>query len=264
MEEFETNIEADEITIGLGVKIEKTAVIRGVDGKAKKIEIGDNTYIGHNVQIICDEFKIGDYCKIHHDTNIHGYKPCIIGHNAWIGQFSIIDSNGRTTIGDNCGLGAHSQLWSHIKFGDTLHGCRFNSNHPLIIGDDVWFAGHCIVSPIRAYNKSMAMAGCVITEDMKENTVYAGVPGREVSSKIGNQFQEVSLDRKISMMENYLEASGSKHNSIKLVIDRSEIIESNSVSYFNIAERKYTKKGTEAEIAFMKFLLPEKAKFTPY
>ena len=160
------NIETEELIIGKNVVIENTAKIRGINGKAKKIVIGDNVYIGGDVQIICDNFSIGNYSKIQHHTNIHGYLPCKIGHNAWIGQYSIIDSIGGTTIGNNCGIGAYSQLWSHIKYGDTLEGCRFLKESPLNIGNDVWFVGHCIVSPINVADKSMALVGSVVTKDM--------------------------------------------------------------------------------------------------
>jgi TonB family protein len=129
-----TNINSDNITIGGGTIIEPTASIRGLNGNAKNIVIGDNCYIGHNVQIICDDFELGDYSKIHHDCNIHGYKPCKIGHNLWMGQFTIVDCIGGCFIGNNCGIGAHSQLWSHIKYGDTLEGCRFNSEKSIEIG----------------------------------------------------------------------------------------------------------------------------------
>src|SRR5688572_28652482 len=156
------NIKADYIEIGKNVVISPSAIIRGLNGNAKKIIIGDNTYIGDSVQIIVDEFEIGDYCKVIHHTNFHGYKPLKIGHNAWIGQGTIIDSIGGTTIGNNCGIGAYSQLWSHIRYGDPLEGCNYNSNAPLTIGNDVWFVGHCIVSPIIAKDKSMALVGSVI------------------------------------------------------------------------------------------------------
>ncbi len=144
------NIDALEIEVGINTIIEPSASIRGVNGKAKRIVIGDNCYIGKHVQIICDDFELGDYSKIHHQTNVHGYEPCSIGHNLWMGQYCIVDSIGGTTIGNNCGIGAHSQLWSHIKYGDTLEGCRFLSDNPLVLGNDVWMVGHCIVSPITA------------------------------------------------------------------------------------------------------------------
>jgi len=214
------NIQAEEIFIGKNKIIDPTAKIRGVSGKAKKIFIGDNCYIGENVQIICDDFSLGDYSKIQHNTNVHGYLPCHIGHNAWIGQYSIIDSIGGTTIGNNCGIGAHSQIWSHIKFGDTLEGCRFLTDKPMIIGNDVWFVGHCIVSPIVAQDKSMAMVGSVVTKDMMFNEIYAGSPAKSISDKIGNQFKEISNEEKFLKMNDYLNELNSKSNSIKIILNK--------------------------------------------
>ena len=259
------NIQVEELIIGINTIIEPTVKIRGINGKAKSIVIGDNCYIGNNVQIICDDFSIGDYSKIQHDTNIHGYLPCHIGHNAWIGQFTIIDSIGGVSIGNNCGIGAHSQLWSHIKYGDTLEGCKFLGEKNMQIGNDVWFVGHCIVSPIVAEDKSMAMVGSVITKDMKFNEIYAGSPAQSISNKVGNQFSQVSIEEKFEKMNQYLNEFNSNLKNIKIVKDFSEAnINNEEVSYFNISTRSYTKRSTKEEIDFMNFLLPAKAKFTPH
>lgn len=257
------NIQAKKLKIGKNSFVSPLASIRGISGDAESIIIGDNTYIGDHVQIICDDFKIGDYSKIHHHTNIHGYKPCHIGHNAWIGQGSLIDSIGGTTIGNNCGIGAYSQLWSHIKYGDTLEGCRFLEESPLTIGNDVWFVGHCIVSPITAADKSMALVGSVVTKDMKYNEIYAGSPAKSISDKIGFQFVDVPLEEKIKKLNEYLEASGNKKKRIKIVHNKS-FIENDDYTYFCVEERSYTKKLSEEEVDFMKYLLPEKAKFVPF
>jgi acetyltransferase-like isoleucine patch superfamily enzyme len=265
MKQFD-NIYSDNIIIGKNVIIEPTAVIRGINGNANNITIGDNTYIGHDVQIICDDFSIGDYCKIHHHTNVHGYKPCKIGHNAWIGQYCIIDSIGGTTIGNNCGIGAHSQLWSHIKYGDTLEGCRFLSDSPLKIGNDVWFVGHCIVSPIVAEDKSMALVGSVVTKNMKYNNIYAGSPAKNLTNSLGNQFNEVSIDDKYESMMKYLHLFenhiGTKNHDIVIVKTENDFI--NDKTCFSVKERTYSKNLTEFEEKFMKFLLPDKAKFVPH
>lgn len=257
------NIFADNLILGKNTIIEPTAVIRGINGNARNIIIGDNCYIGHNVQIICDEFSIGDYSKIQHNTNVHGYLPCTIGHNAWIGQYSILDSIGGLTIGNNCGIGAHSQLWSHIKYGDTLEGCRFLSESASKIGNDVWFVGHCIVSPIIAEDKSMALAGSVVTKNMLFNTIYAGSPAKSISEKAGGQFIEVSVEDKMNKMKKYLQEFQPSTQQIKIVDSEKEINFNDDISYFNVNNRTYTKKQSDIEIAFMKFLLPAKAKFTP-
>ena len=257
------SIQADNLIIGKNVVIHPSAVIRGVKGNAQNITIGDNVYIGEQVQIICDDFYLGDYSKIQHHTNVHGYLPCKIGHNAWIGQYSIIDSIGGTSIGDNCGIGAHSQLWSHIKYGDTLEGCRFLTEKSLNIGNDVWFVGHCIVSPIIAHDKSMAMVGSVVTKDMEMNHIYAGSPAKDISDKVGFQFNEVSSDTKYNKLKDFLDQFKVTSN-IKIVMHHNEVNFDDHFSYFVINDRKYKKTGSDEEIAFMNYLLPEKAKFTPY
>ena len=257
------NIFCDNIKIGKNVVIHPTAIIRGINGNAKNIIIGDNTYIGADVQIICDNFEIGDYCKIQHHTNIHGYKPCKIGHNAWIGQYCIIDSIGGTTIGNNCGIGAHSQLWSHIKYGDTLEGCKYLSDSPLDIGNDVWFVGHCIISPIKAEDKSMALVGSVVTKNMQYNRIYAGSPAKDITEKVGTPFSQVTIEDKLNKMKSYLNNFDSNVNIIKIVESISEFDYNNSITYFDVSTRTYTKKSSVQEISFMKYLLPDKAKFTP-
>jgi len=260
---MDKNIEVENIVIGQHTFIHPTAVIKGISGKSKNVFIGDCAYIGADVQIICDDLFIGDYSKIHHHTNIHGYKPCRIGNNAWIGQYSIIDSIGGVSIGNNCGVGAHSQLWSHIKYGDTLEGCRFLSEGPLTIGNDVWFVGHCIVSPIMAEDKSMAMAGSVIVKDMKFNQIYAGSPAVSISQKIGGQFIDIDIDKKMELMQHHLKKACINKDKIKVVLSEDEANFEDSISYFCITTRRYTKKLSFDEIMFMKYLLPERGKFVP-
>ncbi len=257
------NLLAEELIIGEGTVIHPSAIIRGLKGKAKRVVIGDHVYIGEQVQIICDDFQIGDYSKIQHRTTIHGYLPCHIGHNAWIGQHCIIDSIGGMKIGNNCGIGAHSQLWSHIKFGDTLEGSNFHSAKEMNIGNDVWFVGHCIVSPINADDKSMALAGSVITHDMAYNRLYGGSPAKDLTEQLGAPFSEVSLEEKVERMVAYVEDVNVSED-IVIVRYANEIDFTDGKSYFVVNDRRYTKRGTPAEVTFMKYLLPEKAKFVPY
>ena len=266
MKSMEKNILVDNLKIGNNVTIHPTASITGLNGNAKKVVVGDNVYIGANVQIICDDFKIGDYSKIQHNTNVHGYKSCMIGHNAWVGQYTIIDCIGGMNIGNNCGIGAHSQLWSHIKYGDTLEGCRFLSEKEMNIGNDVWFVGHCIVSPINAMDKSMAMVGSVVTKDMNYNEIYAGSPAKSLSDKIGFQFNKTTIDEKIIKMNKYLKEfevkNGTEHN-LKIVPNIDNINFEDDFTYFEVDNRTYKKTRSMSEIKFMKYLLPAKAKFIP-
>jgi acetyltransferase-like isoleucine patch superfamily enzyme len=250
-------IKADNIKLGKNVIISPSAIIRGVNGNAKNIVIGDNTYIGDNVQIIIDDLEIGDYCKIHHHTNIHGYNPLKMGHNAWVGQGTIIDSIGGVEIGNNCGIGAYSQLWSHIKYGDPLIGCNYNGNKKLKIGNDVWFVGHCIVSPIIAEDRSMALVGSVVTKDMKSDHIYGGSPAKDLSDIIKPQFTDISIAKKLDIMNQF-----DIPDDVVLIGHSYEIKDTNK-SYFNIMDRTYTKRNTDSEIRFMRALQSKLIKFVP-
>lgn len=256
-------IYARHVQIGRNVVIANTAIIRGIDGDAQSVVIGDNTYIGDSVQIICSDFSIGDYGKIHHHTNIHGYQPCHIGHNAWIGQHCILDSIGGISIGDNCGIGAYSQLWSHIKYGDMMEGCRFYTEKPLVVGNDVWLVGHCIVSPVSIADRAMALVGSVITHDMAYNTVYAGCPAVAISDKIGGgQFAPVTIKDKLAAMQVHIAESGIDAGQVCVVATVAEF-GNDDKTYFAVATRQYRKTGSEAERQLMHYLLPHRAKFVP-
>lgn len=55
----------------------------------------------------------------------------------------------------------------------------------MVVEDGVWFVGHCLVSPIRAKARSMAMLGSVVTKDMDHNRIYAGTPAKDITDKVG-------------------------------------------------------------------------------
>ncbi len=230
----------------------------------KKITIGFGCFVGRDIYIDVEELHIGDYTTIHHGSIIHG-KKTKIGHNCWFGHYTIIDSlGGNTLIHNNVGVGAHSQLWSHIKFGDTLAGCRWNSSGSLILEDDVWLVGHSIVGPIHAKERSMLMTGGVATKDMDENHIYAGSPAVDITDKLGNQFASTSLDRRRKkfqqLKEDFEHLTGIDSGQF---IDVESFSNDSNRTEFNLTDRKYRPIRTEDEYRFIKFMLYDKAKFIP-
>ena len=266
------SISADEIHIGKGARIGDGVKISGgydyATSKpipAKKVVIGDGVFLGSNIEIICPSIEIGDYTMIREDTMISGYKEAKIGSCCWFGQGCILNTHGGLYIGNGVGIGAGSQLWSHIRFGDTLQGCKWESVTPMVVEDDVWFVGHCLVSPIHAKKKSMAMLGAVVTKDMEENHIYAGVPAKDITDKLGTQYEDVPVEKKYEVMQEKLKEFYDKNpnypKSIKIVKD-SSAVEERDKTVFDVSNRTYTKRLTEEEIEFMKFLLV-KIKFYP-
>ena len=67
----------------------------------------------------------------------------------------------------------------------------------------------------------------------------------------------------LKKLEEFAKATGLDTQSLRLVRDEDDCGRHSDISYFAVAERTYTKRDAAVEIAFMKWLLPEKAKFTP-
>lgn len=263
-------IDADEVRMGKNVVIEDGVHIFGKSGaRARSVHIGDNSFIGRDTRASVDELWIGDYVSIHNSCLVAGDRPCRIGHCTWIGQHTILNCTGGLTIGNGAGIGAYSQLWTHIRHGDLLQGCRWNSTKPLVIGDDVWFVGHCIVSPITAAPRSMALAGSVVTKDMVDNHVYAGVPAQDITDEVGPQFDDVALSDRVATMQErrgtfFRENPGFPESSIEVVqsLGPPAAALQAETSYFDVSARTYTKRLSEPEVAFMRFLLHD-IKFFP-
>ncbi len=264
-EDLRNRIVAREVVLGKDVVIEHGVTISGNGGPAERIVLGDNVYIGENCKIRTPVLEIGDFTQIHNHGLIYGLKPIRIGHNGWFGQNTILNATESLTIGDNCGVGAYSQLWTHIAYGDVMEGSRFHSAKPMTIGKDVWFVGHCIVSPIVAKDRSMAMVGAVITRDMQENRLYAGCPAKDVTDKLGAPISPTTVEQKLSYVQARLEefaqrSTDWKPGEIGISAGGSVIVPGETL--FDVVDRTYNKRRTATEVAFMRFLLPE-AKFTP-
>lgn len=263
-------INAEHVSIGKYVTIEDGVYIGNkFEKKAEKVIIGDGVHIGHNSRFYYPNLEIGDYTDINNHAFGSGDLDCKIGSCCWFGQNCILDSEGGLEIHNGVGVGAYSQLWSHIKFGDVLEGCRWDTTKKLVIEEDVWMVGHCIVSPITAEKKSMAMVGSVITKNMKANHIYAGTPAKDMTEVFGNQFEEKTVEEKYEMMLQKQEEFILKNPEFKDMSDNIKIVKSQDqlsgkkgVSYFNVADRSYTKILTEIEYEFMKFLLVQ-IKFYP-
>jgi acetyltransferase-like isoleucine patch superfamily enzyme len=257
-------IEADDVQIGQGVVVQKGVVITGKGGPARRVVLGDFCFIGEHTTIMVPEFRLGDYSKLHAYSFAHGYHPLQIGRNCWIGGKTVLDSVGGLDIDDNVGIGANSQIWTHIQFGDVVEGCRFHSSRYMYIARDVWFVGQCLVSPIRVGERSMALLGSVVTRDMLPNHVYAGVPAKDMTDKFGPQFESRTVDQKAAKLQELIDAFVAEHPEHRgqLHVARSPDECREGVCSFDVSRRTYTRTYSAAEVAFLKNHVPL-VKFTP-
>jgi acetyltransferase-like isoleucine patch superfamily enzyme len=252
-----------DVAIGEGVHFG-----RNVRFNCDHVRLGDGVIIGDNVVVDAESVEIGDFATVYPGCFFPGPGSLEIGHNFWLGRDCIVDSMGGTRVGNNVGVGPQSQLWTHMMFGDVLYGCRFHSAGRLEIGNDVWFVGHCLVSPIQAGDRSLAMLGSLVTKDMQADRSYAGTPAIDVTDKLGSQFAPRPVEERAALLskriEDFARRSERKPSQVAAVVtDWGAVTDDHAgVTVFNVSDRTYTKLGTNSERSLMRFLLPD-AKFVP-
>jgi len=252
----------ENVKIGPG-----TEIGRNVTFNCKDVVIGDGVQIGDGVVFNCESLRIGDFASLYPNSFFPGPGSISIGHNFWLGCNCIVDCQGGTTISDNVGVGAHSQLWTHMKFGDLAAGCRFHSSSPLVIDKDVWLVGHVLVSPVHIGARSLVMLGSLVTTNIPTDKVFAGSPAKDMTDKFGSQFRETTVQERISFVASRIEIIAARNN-IKDVWSRVQLIghvsenNHNCELCINVAERSYSKRQTKFERLVIRALLPD-AKFTP-
>ena len=229
--------------------------------------IGDNVFIGPDVKISASKLVVGDYTKIHQGTVIYTQEEVYrggyvyLGHNNWFGQNCVLDGSGGLYCGNNVAAGIGSHLYTHISKGDLLEGSRFNGTKEMRLGDDVWFVGMCLVSPIVAGNKSMAMLGSVVVKDMVENHVYAGSPAKDMTDRFGHAFEEVDVKTKRERLRQMIEEYDK--GLLGSIVIKEDGGRHEEKTVFNVVDRTYTKRGTVDEVGLMQHLIRFRAKFVP-
>ena len=213
-----------------------------------KVTIGHGCTLTGSCYIDCEEFVLGDYCTLHSVT-AHG-KSVRLGHNCWVGQGTILDGLGGLTIGNNVGIGAYSQLYTHGKFGDTLFGCRHKTEWSTRIGNDAWLLPRVLSSARYIGERAMVLGGSVLTRDVPYDQTWGGYPAKDLTKKLGPQFTPTTSEQRVARF-------------LALVHEYRATGREVDVGRFYPASRSYLPSYSPRETEFVRWMLYDKAKFTP-
>lgn len=170
-----------------------------------RITIGDYCVIGPGVKFVCagGDVTIGDWTTLHDRCLVLSGKGVQIGAHCWFGQNTVIDGTGGMTIGRGVRVGMYSQLWSHVAAGEQIEGCTLIGERPVVIEDDVWLVGSCIVaSGVTIGRRSVALIGSNITKSCNSNMVLAGTPAAPKPNI--SFYKDITLDEKWDLLNGWL------------------------------------------------------------
>lgn len=154
-----TAIRSSEVSLrsilGVGVRVGKRSFIDA------NCEVGQHTYIGKNCNIT--KSTIGAYCSI--------------ANNVSIGQGEHALDRVST-----------SSVFYHMSYDElTKDDC--------VIGHDVWIGSDAIIlRGVRVGNGAVVGANAVVTKDVKDFEVVAGVPARHLKFRFTDEQQTRILD----------------------------------------------------------------------
>lgn len=120
--------------------------------------------------------------------NIHVQAPfnCDVGKNIRVGDDFLTNYNVKildvapVTIGDYCMIGPNTVI-SSVGHPLDAKGRRehLSLTAPIVIGDDVWIGANCVILPgVTIGNNVVVAAGAVVTKDVPDNCLVAGVPAQ--------------------------------------------------------------------------------------
>jgi acetyltransferase-like isoleucine patch superfamily enzyme len=121
----------------------------------------------------------GEGVVFHKEVSIIKPEAISIGNHTHIGDRAYLRGGGKIMIGQWCQI-ANSVII--VTGNHNLNGKLYYDNvsyKDVFIGNNVWIASNAIIlSGVKIGDNSVVAAGTVVTKDVPENVVVAGVPAR--------------------------------------------------------------------------------------
>lgn len=137
-------------------------------------------------------------CWLNDGVEISAIKEIVIGRGTTLQRNATI--NGQVCLGVNCLLAPNvfisstSHVYDHIpEMSIREQESRLSQeeflriyNRPIVVGDDVWIGVNAVLMPgVQIGAHAVIGANAVVTKDVPEGAIVAGVPARILSYRLG-------------------------------------------------------------------------------
>ncbi|WP_042147819.1 sugar O-acetyltransferase [Paucisalibacillus sp. EB02] len=107
-------------------------------------------------------------------------KNITIGKNVFFNTGCSFQDRGGITVGNGSMIGMNVTI-ATLNHGLPLETRNTTSPSPVVIGENVWIGSNATILPgVTIGDNSVVAAGAVVTKDVPENTVVAGVPAKVI------------------------------------------------------------------------------------
>jgi len=126
--------------------------------------------------------KLGKRSTIHIGARFYQPKNVSIGQGTIIGDHATLDGRDKLTIGSHVDIASEVMIFNGKH---NIHSDDFHPIHaPVTINDYVFIGPRAIVMPGVTLGKgAIVAANAVVTKDVPEKTIVAGIPAREINKR---------------------------------------------------------------------------------
>ena len=162
-----------KIKVGSGLNLMEYATLNALSYEG--VDIGNNFTLGKYAIIECTGVlrDVGNSLKI--------------GNNVGVNHYCFIGVRGNITIGDNVIFGPRVNVFSENHIFNSLDVPIKNQGvekKDTIIGNDVWIGASVSIMPgVKIGNGCVIAAGSVVTKDVPDFSVIAGVPAKIIKNR---------------------------------------------------------------------------------
>ena len=163
---------------------------------AKFLSLGKNVNL--NTDIVISPYNdpptlsitLGDNVRVNRFVVIQGIGKLVLGDRSYISEYSTIGVNYSITIGKDVMIATNVSIRDTDHVYDNFDVCMNKqgiNTEPIIIEDNVWIChGAVVTKGVNIGTGAIVAANAVVTKDVPENALVAGVPAKVIKYRGGD------------------------------------------------------------------------------